>query len=176
MAVRVRAGLRGLRVRRGSGRLCRQLWFVGRQGGSPGRGAVQHVQGLQWPCGTVSGGRRRRGHLLDMRVGWVLLAAGLAVGQLEAAGVRVLAVGVGASALVVAQAGGLVPHLGGELRGRRAGRGARLACGLFSVPARAFGGVTSAFAAAALVLALPRAFGRAGALLEQAVYVAADMR
>ena len=100
----------------------------------------------------------------------------LAVGQLEAAGVRVLAVGVGASALVVAQAEGLVPHLGGELRGRRAGRGARLACGLFSVPARAFGGVSSAFAAAALVLALPRAFGRAGALLEQAVYVAADMR
>ena len=169
MAVRVRAGLRGLRVRRGSGRLCRQLRFVGRQGGSPGRGAVQHVQGLQWSCGTVSGGRRRgRGHLLDMRVGWVLLAAGLAVGQLEAAGVRVLAVGVGASALVVAQAEGLVPTFG-ELRGRRAGRGARLACGLFSVPARAF-------AAAALVLALPRAFGRAGALLEQAVYVAADMR
>ena len=51
-----------------------------------------------------------------MRVGWVLLAAGLAVGQLEAAGVRVLAVGVGACALVVAQAEGLIPHLGGELR------------------------------------------------------------
>ena len=76
-----------------------------------------------------------------MRVGWVLLAAGLAVGQLEAAGVRVLAVGVGAGALVVAQAEGLVPHLGGELRGRRAGRGARLACCLFSVAARAFRGV-----------------------------------
>ena len=177
MAVRVRAGLRGLRVRRGSWRLCRQLRLFCRPGRSPGKGAVQHVQGLQGPCGTVSGGRRRwRGHFLDMRVGWVLLAAGLAVGQLEAAGVRVLAVGVGASALVVAQAEGLVPHLGGELRGRRAGRGARLACGLFSVAARAFRGVTFAFAAAALVLALPRAFGRAGALLEQAVYVAADMR
>ena len=111
-----------------------------------------------------------------MRVGWVLLAAGLAVGQLEAAGVRVLAVGVGACALVVAQAEGLVPHLGGELRGRRAGRGARLACCLLSVAARAFRGVTFAFAAAALVLALSRAFGRAGALLEQAVCVAADMR
>ena len=127
--------------------------------------------GLFQEAGGAGGGTSS-----TMRVGWVLLAAGLAVGQLEAAGVRVLAVGVGACALVVAQAEGLIPHLRGELRGRRAGRGSRLACCLFSVAARAFRGVTFAFAAAALVLALPRAFGRAGALLEQAVYVAADVR
>ena len=64
---------------------------------------------------TASGGRRgrrRRRHLLNVRVGRVLLTAGVAVGQLEPAGVRVLAVGVGAGALVVAQAQRLVAKLG----------------------------------------------------------------